>query len=135
MIGVTIACFIDDGKVADSSEELTSFTKIFVIIGPEAFTSHVGTVSRAHCLFGHRLRSSWISLQVTLLYDDRLVLYVRSNDGGAAPDVDARMVSTLPLKCATNCAGVMDVDCVDIKPDSVFHRALVSPALSDTRPF
>jgi len=37
----------------------------------------------------------------------------------------------------TNSAGVIDVACViggDIKPDSAFHGALVSPALASMRP-
>ena len=132
-VGMTIACFIIDGKVADSSEELTSFINIATIVRPEAFTSQVGTGSRAHCLLGHRLSNRWMSV----LYDARLVLHVWSADGGEAPSVDAWMVSTLPMKCLTNSGGVIDVVYVvggDIKPDSAFHSSLVSPALSITRP-
>ena len=46
--GVTIACFIDDGNVPESSDALTSFISMVVMVVPAAFTSHVGAGPRTH---------------------------------------------------------------------------------------
>ena len=123
----------DDGNVPESSDALTSFTS------GRACRFHQPCWCRVeNALFtGTSTKQSFdVSSIVTRLYDDRLELHVRPVIGSGAPAVDARMASTLFLKCATNPAGVMHVVCVageDIKPDSVFHSALESPALSNTR--
>ena len=78
-----------------------------------------------------------MSSVVTRPYDDKLVLHVRLAIGGGAPVVEARMASALPLKYTANSAGVMHDVCVTgrvIRLGNVFHNALESPALSNTRP-
>jgi len=90
-IGVTIACFVEEGNTAESSKALTSLASIVAMVEPAAFTNHVGTGSRAHCLLGHRLSSRSISSVVTWLYDDKLVLHLSGATGSGTPAVEARM--------------------------------------------
>ena len=52
IIGETIACFIDDGNVAEPSDALISFSSMDVIVVPAAFTSHVGLLLRIALLSG-----------------------------------------------------------------------------------
>jgi len=129
-IGVTIACFIEVGKVAECSDALTSFASIGVIVAFMSLISHVGAGSSPHCLLGHRASNRAMSCDVT---GRLVVLHGRSDTGVGPPAVDARMVSTLPLKCAANAAGVMLVvgrTGGDNRLDIAFQSVLESPVLS-----
>ena len=68
-IGVTTACFMEDGKVALLRDAFTSLAMIVDIPALQALTTHVGSGSSAHCLLGQCRSSCMISSGVTRLYD------------------------------------------------------------------
>jgi len=90
-IGLTMACFMEDGKakVVQLSDAFTSLAMIVDIPALQPLTTHVGSRSSAHHLLGRCRSSCMISSGVTQVYDVNVELQLRPNVTGAAPAVMA----------------------------------------------